>query len=718
MKKFLLFSLAAMLLPVAMTAQSLRTTTLTGVLQREGVMKTFDNRHKAPAQIDLEPNQKILGHYDTDAVETGGYLGLTGFAGVNPIAIELTPEELAIFQGGKIVAFRVGLSVSTPVTRVFVAPSTEAGLGEFTEWTCSASNEGWNLIPIDPPYEINLDENTSLMVGFDYKQTSSNYPLSYVEEGDAYYPSFVYLTYQGQTGWFNVGTEDYGNLSLQCIVESDNYPAYDLKIAKLTASKFAKVGDMLDYSFMIKNQGTETVDAGTVTFNVTLDGVQVDSYTNPAAFSTKLVPVEGSISTEGLEPGNHKMAVTLVSFNGEALENPQTLEYEFKIFTSIFPRQKHLLEQFTSNSCTYCPLGTSMIEVLQGMRDDIARVAIHGNMSSTDPTNTKQCDTIFNYVGCGGWPYGCFDRTTGWEDDATIANGLGYNTTYHQQVATALGAFYDDITNNMPTFASINLNSEINPLTREATVTVSGEVTPDFDVMMGEDAKLTVYITEDSIIYRQLNNGKWTSKYRHDGVLRQALGSVFGVALNKEEGGTYRNDFSLNIPAGWNIEKLNVIAFISRPLMNGKNKVYTDMYVNNTEMASMYVLPATAAPEITIEETDDAVIITATGEGEVLLYVNGELVENPYTIARGEEEFTVTVVATAQDGDKLMNTTTYEVIIPAIEGGAVNELFTNKTVASVRYFNMMGQEMTEVSGATLVITTYTDGTTMATKVVK
>ena len=171
----------------------------------------------------------------------------------------------------------------------------------------------------------------------------------------------------------------------------------------------------------------------------------------------------------------------------------------------MFPRQKHLLEQFTSNSCTYCPLGTSMIEILQTTRDDIARVAIHGNMNSVDPTNTAQCDTIFAYVGCGGWPYGTFDRMTGWESDDAIANGLGYDATYHDQVATELSSFFDEIAANMPSFATINLESEINPLTREATVVVSGEMTEDFDVMMGEDAKLTVYLTEDSIIYRQLN---------------------------------------------------------------------------------------------------------------------------------------------------------------------------------------------------------------------
>ena len=41
-----------------------------------------------------------------------------------------------------------------------------------------------------------------------------------------------------------------------------------------------------------------------------------------------------------------------------------------------------------------------------------------------------------------------------------------------------------------------------------------------------------------------------------------------------------------------------------------------------------------------------------------------------------------------------------------------------KTVAGVRYFNMAGQEMQEANGMTIVVTTYTDGTTSAVKVMK
>ena len=49
---------------------------------------------------------------------------------------------------------------------------------------------------------------------------------------------------------------------------------------------------------------------------------------------------------------------------------------------------------------------------------------------------------------------------------------------------------------------------------------------------------------------------------------------------------------------------------------------------------------------------------------------------------------------------------------------AVDEVNDGKTVASVRYFNAAGQEMSQPSGLTIQVTTYSDGTTSAAKVIK
>ena len=258
----------------------------------------------------------------------------------------------------------------------------------------------------------------------------------------------------------------------------------------------------------------------------------------------------------------------------------------------------------------------------------------------------------------------------------------------------------------------------------------------------------------------------------------------------------------------------------------------------------------TATPTIKVTVYDTEVVISAEGEGEVILMIDGEVVDNPTTIARGEEDVVVTVTATAQAEGQLISETAEEVVtIPAYindpdghmtgywvvlydknneevwykledinpndhnqfvtnialhysryggkpvtgdmtdednpmvpfyfmvngvryacEDAAVEPVYGNanenplfmtdncwvvpvgyfytigvlvnpeaddlymqiskgvytgieelnggKAVAGVRYFNVAGQEMQEANGLTIVITTYTDGTTIATKVVK
>ena len=69
--------------------------------------------------------------------------------------------------------------------------------------------------------------------------------------------------------------------------------------------------------------------------------------------------------------------------------------------------------------------------------------------------------------------------------------------------------------------------------------------------------------------------------------------------------------------------------------------------------------------------------------------------------------YTVDGIANASDVDWLYD-------IPS----SVNEMNAGKTVANVRYFNVAGQEMAQPNGMTIKVTTYTDGTTSAVKVVK
>lgn len=60
----------------------------------------------------------------------------------------------------------------------------------------------------------------------------------------------------------------------------------------------------------------------------------------------------------------------------------------------------------------------------------------------------------------------------------------------------------------------------------------------------------------------------------------------------------------------------------------------------------------TPTPSITYEKYDNYYIITASGEGEVALYLDGVLVDNPYTAYRFNKDRTITFTATAQGSGK------------------------------------------------------------------
>ena len=553
MKKSLLLLVATLLLPIALGAQAL-----------------------APSRMDLPENQKILGHYTTDALSTKGW-GKTGASGVLSIATKMTADELALFQGGKIVAFRVGLFRSAPISRVFVVPVDGNGnYGDFVEWSCDVSAVGWNIIDLPTPYDLNLPADYSLMIGFDYYQAKSyTAPLSVVDVGTIY-PS-VFYTSSGE--WMPASMS--GNLSLQCIVENDNFLQYAIRMRNLTSKKKLVSGSDLTFSFETCKMGDVAIPAGACTYEIAFDGVVVGTMTNSTALTSNYVTLEGAVNTAGLSAGTHTLTISAVSVNGEVIQLPSSLSTTFICFDYGFTRQMRLVEEITSHSCTYCPLGASVLHKLTQLRDDIALVAIHGNLSSVDPFNTDQCNTIISALSGGSvsFPTGAFDRRPGFDTDSEtdLLAGLGFYEQYHDEAAQYFSDKLDEIPED-PAFAEVFINSTIDNATRTAVITVDGAQTPGFDDIMGADSKLTVYITEDHLIGPQLNLGTWVQDYEHNHVLRLALGSATGVALNKT-GDTYRNEFTVTIPDDWNVENLNVVAFISRPLRSGASN---DLYVTNT----------------------------------------------------------------------------------------------------------------------------------------
>ncbi len=137
------------------------------------------------------------------------------------------------------------------------------------------------------------------------------------------------------------------------------------------------------------------------------------------------------------------------------------------------------------------------------------------------------------------------------------------------------------------------------------------------------------------------------------------------------------------------------------------------------------------APTITVDTDPGFVTLGATNvEGATVVFYqcddadgnNPREITNPTIFQREAQNYTVYVYAVATNAAGSTSTVVTSVVIPAKEQEpdptSINEMNAGKTVAAVRYFNMAGQEMQEANGMTIVVTTYTDGTTSAVKVMK
>ena len=142
-----------------------------------------------------------------------------------------------------------------------------------------------------------------------------------------------------------------------------------------------------------------------------------------------------------------------------------------------------------------------------------------------------------------------------------------------------------------------------------------------------------------------------------------------------------------------------------------------------------YVEPAqTAAPEIISTPGEEYYTFTAqVKEGDpaadVTLYMideDGNRVEvtNPFTVNLTDHAQTIELVAVAHIPGQTDGETSFTAEIPAKTPTGVDELTSGKQVANVRYFNALGQEMQQANGMTIIVTTYTDGTSSTVKVMK
>ncbi len=585
---------------------------------------------QAQKKEELAAGERLMGYYDTDDLPQSIYdywagTGLVYYPGDYYAANIFDTDVTEDFVRGKITGIRFALAnnlvqIHSAFVCEFPADINQViGYDPLSEVDLSSNftpQQGWNTVYLDTPVEIKSDKWYA--VGFEYTQEGTIYdtvafPL--VTDAD------IATDYPSKYGWWTYGDvmEEYGtdwyywgydyldsneSLCLQAIVESDNFPDYDIRLRKLTVDSYVTGNGELNYSFQMRNYGNLAVSSYSV--SIEIDGNVVATLDNPAELTFAYQTYSGSIALpEGFDTSSasHTFKAYVSSVNGADPEegtSSDVLEATFSYYEAVASRQMHLVEQYTSVRCGYCPLGHDTLEkLLEDNPGKYAWVAIHSPQMGTDPYVAEDAIYLDYYFGAYssiGYPSGVFDRIylddPDINDNGTIPVSLGWQSIYQSVAAEVINEAVDAAYEAIPAFVSVDIDASYDKETRQLDITVSGEGVATAQELLAGNV-LTVYLTEDGISGTQedYTNGNeadgYFIDYVHDNVLRQIVTPYYGDEINWSSGSSFSNTYSVTLADDMVAANMNVIAFVSGPIVvfndNGtaSNAPASGAYVNN-----------------------------------------------------------------------------------------------------------------------------------------
>ncbi|MCD8291835.1 MAG: Omp28-related outer membrane protein [Prevotella sp.] len=593
------------------------------VSKRSGIGLKSLNPQKVrstPNRIALDSDEHLIGFYTTDDLpdlSSGeGYIGMYSNPGQLKAGVIFENEVLTKRVGGQITKVRFALAAPVKVANVEVRTCTPNYYisdepVSSVDLSSTSTNIGWNEVTLTTP--VTVEEGMYYLVSFEYTQTDDpNVPAAWplvtdMELKTDITPQYGFLLYgywpdYGVTDWFTMGN-DYGNLCIQAVVKGGSMVDNDIALKNLTLDKYASKGDELAYSFNIKSDGNAIPSS--YVLNITVDGEVVKTLDTPIALTSGNQKISGTLTLPtDISMGSHKFAVKVATINGNVPTqntDDDTLEATFTIYEGSATRQMHLVENYTSVKCTYCPLGHDLLEKLQELYPGkYAWVAIHGAGMGSDPfyLSDGSTDFIENFSMPTGsaYPSAGFDRYILDDPDlnsyGTIGIGLGYSSFYQETAAKMIDAAVTDAYSKIPAFVNVDIATNYNEATKTLDIRVLGDGVSGANQLL-DGNRLTVYLTEDGLVSTQLNNGKYDNDFVHNNVLRKIINEYpWGDNINWISDSSYENDFTVKLDNSWNAANMHVVAFISGSYAVWKDgdwyyANYGDAYVNNANMVKV-----------------------------------------------------------------------------------------------------------------------------------
>ncbi len=215
-----------------------------------------------------------------------------------------------------------------------------------------------------------------------------------------------------------------------------------------------------------------------------------------------------------------------------------------------------LVEELTGVQCAQCPDGALELQTLAHAYGDdkMIVVSIHSSQQFSVPFSnslydfrTQEGDELAAYLGSPlAYPSASFDR------QSVSGNALFLPAQWANKVASGFQQDYH---------LGLYMTNEYDPVTRNLKIQLNA--TPEST--LDGDNRITIMITQDSIVDVQQVNLVKVNNYVHRHVLRDVVTRVDGDPIGALAGGeVYTYDYEVNLSADWVAKDCHVVAFIHR----------------------------------------------------------------------------------------------------------------------------------------------------------
>lgn len=589
------------------------------------------------AGSDIADNQRYINYsYDESYVWPATFPADT--QGAISLGTLFYSDAFKNFEGCKIVGARFYVNIPIGASKVGIChvkiENNTPYVGDIlTSKEVPSTVAHWNYVWFDEPYKIDTKNFDGLLPYYDF--TPSNM------SADAGYPIASSGTYAGtcgalaygdvdgkhdQSSWawqpIYLGT-DGSNLMIQLIIEKEdgNFILHDLVLDKIAMSPFVKNNTKTGLAFTCHNDGRDNIT--NVKFGIEVDGEKMGTFTydkttagdafreiTNADYSN--IPVGLPINKDWAI-GEHEVTVYPVLVEGKEPEGDLTndkLTTKFKVYKDNFDRTKNLVEFYTCQMSKYTFFADAVLTKTAKARedDDLAIVSIHGDGQQvnedgsvetlSDVFTVPEANKLAYYStpsdGSAAFNRYFYDNDVINAEKALTVNMAAQDPSDQDNVVGMLNTIIKESAAYYPSFSTVGIDSKLDDATGKLSIKVMGKLINQYQQLIGDDARLTVYLTEDKIIGKQNTGGSIAKpRFTHNYVLRKIVTGTLGDAL-QTNGNRYENDYEVELDDAWKSKNMHIIAFVSRPMKetekDGKTALASamnDLWVDNTNMVAV-----------------------------------------------------------------------------------------------------------------------------------